>query len=100
MTVQFSPAAGRDRFVGSAISRSPAGIRCGVETLIAGAGASMGLPVEVPPARPARQYTIQALYICFAYTIHVLYMYTLTVVPPRTRESPLYTLQLMPKCKV
>jgi septum site-determining protein MinC len=24
-----------------------------VETLIAGAGASMGLPVEVPPARPA-----------------------------------------------
>ena len=37
----------------ASISRSPAGSRCGVETLIAGAGASMGLPVEVPPARPA-----------------------------------------------
>ena len=35
------------------IGRTPAGIRCGMETLIAGAGASMGLPVEVPPARPA-----------------------------------------------
>ena len=39
------------------IGRTPAGIRCGTETLIAGAAASMGLPVEVPPARPVEDPT-------------------------------------------
>jgi septum site-determining protein MinC len=37
------------------IDRAPAGVRSGMETLIAGSAAAMGLPVEVPPARPAEE---------------------------------------------